>query len=228
MKHYQVEVFTSGDGSHTLYCLDIDEFYHSRYGALGESRKVYVQYGLLEAINRRKLRQVKLIELGLGTGLNVLATGEFLLQHPEVEVIYYALEPFPLPEEVLKQLNYIHIVPPQVAGCFAAIHTCLWNEPTCILPNLQLIKLPYCWEEATFPSESFDVVYYDAFAPEKQPEVWLPSNFEKAHRWLVPKGILTTYCSKSAVLKTLRAVGFQVEKLPNFPFKREVTRAVKI
>lgn len=227
MKHPDVRLVVSSDGSHTLYRTDIDEFYHSRYGALGESRLVYVQYGLAEAVVRYGLGRVRLLELGLGTGLNVLATIEFLLQHPEVEVMYHALEPLPLSPEILAALNYAEHLPDSAAAYFDAIHGVAWEAPQPILPNLQLVKSAATWQQAEFEAESFDVIFYDAFAPEKQPEIWEQPNFERAFRWLKSGGILTTYCSKSAVIRTMKAVGFQVEKLSGRPFKREVTRAVK-
>lgn len=228
MKHPEVQLIVSSDGSHTLYRPDIGEFYHSRYGALGESRQVYARYGLQEAVNRHALRQVRVLELGFGTGLNVLATIEFLLQHPEIEVVYTALEPMPLAHEVLQQLNYTEQLPPAVAAYFDTIHTTAWETPQMILPNLQLIKSEKSWQQADFTEDSFNVIFYDAFAPEKQPELWEQPNFELAFRWLTQGGILTTYCSKSVVIRTLKAVGFQVEKLSGRPFKREVTRAVKM
>jgi tRNA U34 5-methylaminomethyl-2-thiouridine-forming methyltransferase MnmC len=227
MKHPEVQLIVSSDGSHTLYRPDIGEFYHSRYGALGESRQVYVRYGLEEAINRQVLRQVRVLELGFGTGLNVLAVIEFLLQHPEIKVIYTTLEPLPLAQDVLAQLNYTKQLPDAVAAYFDKIHATPWETPQPILPNLQLIKSEKGWQEAAFAEGCFDVIFYDAFAPEKQPELWEQPNFELAFRWLANGGILTTYCSKSAVIRTLKAIGFQVEKLSGRPFKREVTRAVK-
>ncbi len=227
MKHPEVQLIVSSDGSHTLYRPDIGEFYHSRYGALGESRQVYVRYGLEEAISRCALRQVRVLELGFGTGLNVLAVIEFLLQHPEIEVSYTTLEPLPLAQNVLAQLNYTEQLPDAVAAYFDKIHAAAWETPQQILPNLQLIKSEKGWQEAAFAADSFDVIFYDAFAPEKQPELWEKPNFELAFQWLAKGGILTTYCSKSVVIHSLKAIGFQVEKLSGRPFKREVTRAVK-
>lgn len=236
MKHPEVQLIVSSDGSHTLYRPDIGEFYHSRYGALGESRQVYVRYGLEQAISRHAPLhaplqvplQVRVLELGFGTGLNVLAVIEFLLEHPEIEVIYTTLEPLPLAQDVLAQLNYTEQLPDLVAAYFDKIHTAAWEIPEAILPNLQLIKSEQGWQEADFAASSFDVIFYDAFAPEKQPELWEQPNFELAFQWLTNGGILTTYCSKSIVIRTLKAVGFQIEKLSGRPFKREVTRAAKM
>jgi tRNA U34 5-methylaminomethyl-2-thiouridine-forming methyltransferase MnmC len=225
MKHPEVQLIVSSDGSHTLYRPDIGEFYHSRYGALGESRQVYVRYGLEEAVSRYSLRQVRVLELGFGTGLNVLAVIEFLLQHPNIEVVYHTLEPLPLADEVVAQLNYTEQLPNVVAAYFDTIHSATWETPQQILPNLQLIKSATGWQEASYEAGSFDVIFYDAFAPEKQPELWEQPNVERAFQWLKTGGILTTYCSKSVVIRTLKAVGFQVEKLSGRPFKREVTRA---
>jgi tRNA U34 5-methylaminomethyl-2-thiouridine-forming methyltransferase MnmC len=228
MKHPEVQLIVSSDGSHTLYRPDIGEFYHSRYGALGESRQVYVRYGLEEAISRYSLQQVRVLELGFGTGLNMLAVIEFLLKHPQIEVIYHTLEPLPLAQDVLAQLNYTEQLPEAVAVYFDKIHVAAWETPQAILPNLQLIKSDKGWQEADFSAGSFNVIFYDAFAPEKQPELWEQPNFERAFQWLTNGGILTTYCSKSVVIRTLKVVGFQVEKLSGRPFKREVTRAVKM
>ncbi|MCS7018876.1 MAG: tRNA (5-methylaminomethyl-2-thiouridine)(34)-methyltransferase MnmD [Cytophagales bacterium] len=228
MKHLEVQIVLSADGSHTLYRPDIDEFYHSRYGALGESRQVYAQYGLAEAISRYQLQQVQVLELGFGTGLNVLAVVELLQQRPEIQVVYHSLEPFPLPPEVLQQLNYTEQLPVQVAAYFDVIHQVAWETPQPILPNLQLVKSEKSWQQASFAAESFDVIFYDAFAPEKQPELWEPPHFERAFCWLKNGGILTTYCSKSAVIRTMKTVGFHIEKLSGRPFKREVTRATKM
>ncbi|WP_448519362.1 tRNA (5-methylaminomethyl-2-thiouridine)(34)-methyltransferase MnmD [Rhodoflexus sp.] len=228
MKHPEVQLIVSSDGSHTLYRPDIGEFYHSRYGALGESRQVYVRYGLEEAIQRHSLRQVRVLELGFGTGLNALAVIEFLSQHPEIEVVYHTLEPLPLAEDVLAQLNYTEQLPDAVAAYFGKIHAADWETPQQILPNLQLIKSATGWQEANYGAGSFDVIFYDAFAPEKQPELWEQPNFELAFRWLTKGGILTTYCSKSVVIRTMKAVGFQIEKLSGRPFKREVVRAIKM
>lgn len=215
---------TTADGSHTLLRPDLNETYHSTQGALEEALHVYVRAGLHVAqIARRDLR---ILEIGFGTGLNALLTLLDRRLSPDTTA-YVSVEPNPLPLELVARLNYPNVIPNLDAlNLFAALHDAPWNSVATVLNRFRLRKIRGRVQHADLGGP-FDLVYFDAFAPDKQPEMWTTDVFTKIHGVMNDDGVLVTYCAKGEVKRTLKSVGFEVETLPGFGGKREMTRAWK-
>lgn len=220
----------TADGSHTVRMPSMQTTYHSRFGAIQESRHIFIESGFRH-YTREKNGPVHIFEMGFGTGLNALLT---LLANEEKSesgagsVWYETIDAFPLNENIAAQLNYGERLSGMEAGKWcAALHRCDWNTPVAITPGFTLMKRVVLLENYD-PEQLFDIVYFDAFDPETQPELWTVNIFSRLFRSMAPGGILVTYSSKVSVQRALRAAGFTVEKLPGPPGKREILRAHKI
>ena len=219
-------IITTKDGSHSLFSEKYDEIYHSGNGAIQESAHVFVHSGFEYALQAfgNKLR---IFEVGFGTGLNALLT-VIEAKKQEIDVYYETIEQYPVPIEVVKELNYTAILenekyrPP-----FHSMHLSNWNTENSISPYFLFKKNQADFLNFEMPTGAFHLIYFDAFAPENQPEMWTVEVIKKLNQALVPSGILVSYCSKSAFRKTLAEAGFMVEKLPGPPGKREMVRAHK-
>lgn len=222
--HKEIEI--TADGSATVYIPELDEHYHSVKGALAESKHVYVDCGF----RRCDKLSVRLLEIGFGTGLNAVLTA---LNCENKTVEYISLELYPLDVEIVRKMRYGELLAcsghESANEIFGRIHSSVWGEPTVITPRFSLKKIK-C--DLTDPClqlpENTDVVYFDAFAPEKQPEMWSEDVFMRIYRAMSEDGILTTYCAKGEIRRRLQSVGFRVERLSGPPAgKREILRAVK-
>ena len=207
----------TADGSPTLFLPERNEHYHSINGAVQESRHVYIEAGFNQCFKN----PVHVLELGMGTGLNVLLTAMEAEQRG-IQVIYTALEKYPLLDEMVEKLHYFT----EKDEWFQKIHSLEWEKVLALTPFFSLQKI--CTDFHDFPySEKYDVVYYDAFAPDKQAEVWSQELFDRLFNALHPAGILTTYCAKGDIRRMMRQSGFSVERIPGPPGKREMLRARK-
>lgn len=202
------ELQLTADGSHTIAIPDMNVTYHSTHGAIRESMHVFIQAGL-QAL---QLPAVRIFEMGFGTGLNALLT----MQHADIPVYYYAVEQYPLTAEEVEGLSYGN-----------ELHAYPWDEDVEINERFTLHKAHVSLLSVQ-PEQEFDLIYYDAFAPGAQPELWTREVFEKLYGMLAAGGILVTYCSKGDVRRAMLAAGFKVEKLAGPPGKREMLRAKKV
>jgi tRNA U34 5-methylaminomethyl-2-thiouridine-forming methyltransferase MnmC len=171
--------------------------------------------------------EVSVLEIGFGTGLNALLTC-ITARAKQVRVTYHALEKFPVDLVLVEKLNYTSQLPdvPDAERLFAGIHQASWNETTILHPFFYLHKIQD--DLADFqPDFKYDLVFFDAFAPEKQPEMWTQDIFNRLYKNLGPEGLLTTYCVKGTVKRMLKSAGFRIEKLPGPPGKREMLRGTK-
>jgi len=212
---------TTADGSHTLFLPEINEHYHSVNGAIQESNHVYIEAGFKQC----RKSEIHVLEMGFGTGLNALLTA-LEAENQKIKVVYTGLEKFPLSQEIIDQLNYSEI--PVIAGStrnplFQTIHQTEWGKSEAISPHFFLEKIQTDFRDFDF-SDKYDVVYYDAFAPDKQPEVWSQALFDKVFSAMNPRGILTTYCAKGNIRRMMQQAGFSVERIPGPPGKREMLR----
>jgi tRNA U34 5-methylaminomethyl-2-thiouridine-forming methyltransferase MnmC len=186
---------------------------------------VFIRNGLAYAAETRK--ELTILEVGFGTGLNALLTLMNAIEN-KLHVTYYAVEKYPVDIRLAGNLNYPSMLSPKQdpERMFASIQGAAWNEITAIHPCFQLCKIT---EDITAfqPVFTYNLVYYDAFAPEKQPEMWTPAVFDKLYSHMSDGGVLTTYCVKGDVKRMLTHAGFTVEKLPGPPGKREMLRARK-
>lgn len=223
-----LQIQQTDDGSHTLYWPEKNEHYHSVHGSVQEARKVYVETALVPAMDAcmsAGTDTVQVFEMGLGTALNACLT----LQEAEkrhMKVAYTAIEAFPLPEDVWRRLNY-----PQALGIesrvFEAFHRQAFDaREHALSPYFSLTKIQAEMQAAVLPGKRFHAVYYDAFAPSVQPELWEPGIFVKLRQACTTPCFLGTYCAQGRFRRNLRSAGFAVESLPGPKGKREITRGI--
>ena len=198
--------------------------YHSTHGAIQESQHIYIREGFRHLAPGKE--PVHIFEMGMGTGLNVILT---LLEAERVSrpVIYETIEAFPLEPDHLAALNYCTLLNrPDLQNSFEAIHSSPWEEPVRLSHSFTFYKAEKNLLDCTLRQPA-GLVYFDAFAPDVQPELWSRPVFEKLYTQLLPGALLLTYCSKGEVRRSMLAAGFQVTKLPGPPGKKEILRATK-
>ncbi|MCB9359809.1 MAG: tRNA (5-methylaminomethyl-2-thiouridine)(34)-methyltransferase MnmD [Flavobacteriales bacterium] len=217
----KIEIKLTKDNSHTLFIPVLNETYHSKHGAIQEANHVFIDAGL----KFFSAKQLSVLEVGFGTGLNTLLTNIYAEQNT-VWVDYIGVELHPLKKEIIEQLNYVDLIAKATEEQFSNIHNQKWNESSQVSKHFNLTKLNQSIAELEDVNK-YDVIFFDAFGPEVQPEMWSNSIFKKMYSSLKEKGILVTFCAKGSVKRTLKEVGFTVENLPGPPGKREMTRAVK-
>lgn len=223
MSEENIQPKLTKDGSHTLYTSTYDEHYHSLHGALQESMHVFIESGLRTW--ETSSEEMKVFEMGLGTGLNALLTS--LEDYPK-PIHYVAVEAIPLGWEQVEELNYpLEIRHEEAVSYHQKIHQSPWGEDVQIHPYFTLQKVEGKLEEIDFAADYFDVFYFDAFAPDTQPELWTEEIFRKLYSWAKPGAIWVTYSAKGQVRRNLIAAGWEVEKIPGPPGKREMLRARK-
>jgi len=216
---------TTSDGSHTLFLPELNEHYHSTFGALQEAKLVFIQNGLHYL--QPCLKEINLLEVGFGTGLNALLT-VLEAKKQQRKINYVAIEPFPLQKEVINTLNFPEqIGGPEAEGYFNKLHTANWGQASFLSDYFILNKIEAKLQEITLKQQQFHLIYFDAFGPDVQPEMWTEEVFAKLYDCLNFDGVLVTYSCKGSVKRALLAAGFLIEKLPGPEGKREVLRAVK-
>lgn len=213
----------TADGSHTIQIDDLQVTYHSKHGAIQESQHVFIDAGIAYLHQMNHLSELRILEMGFGTGLNALLTAIFSAQM-DMRIHYHSIEAFPLTMDEVSSLNYGHLL--QQESVFSQLHTAEWNVATTIHPKFELYK-HHCKLNAFTTEEKFNLVYYDAFAPTAQPELWTVEVFQQLYQCLATGGILVTYCSKGVVRRAMEAAGFRVTKLQGPPGKREMVRAFR-
>ncbi len=200
----------------------MNEGYHSTHGALAESMHIFIQAGFREI----RANPVHILEIGFGTGLNAFLT-LCEAQNVQKQVFYETIEAFPIAKEIYEKLNYPQLISHSSSENFQKLHELPWNQWDRIDTDFSFRKWHTKIEEFEFAQNQFDIVYFDAFAPQFQPELWSVGVFEEMHKALKPNGILVTYCCKGEVKRDLKSVGFTIEKLPGPKGKREILRAWK-
>lgn len=218
------DIFATQDGSHSILSRNFGVPYHSKYGAIQESQHVFIHHGLNYRL-REMERPLHVLEFGFGTGLNAYLT-YLIAEKQEKEIHYLGIEAYPLTPGVVTELNYPAQLA-QPAAPFLGIHQCPWDKPKQFGDFFFFRKIHDRIEQVQL-TKTFDVLYFDAFAPTSQPELWDIPVLEKAFSLLNPGGVLVTYCANGAFKRNLKAVDFKVEALPGPPGKREMTRAVKV
>ncbi len=218
------ELIETEDGSTSLYVPDMDETYHSKHGAWTESSHIFIQHGF----NFVEKNEVSILEIGFGTGLNALLTAHEACEK-NTQVSFHTLEAYPVGKELVIQLNFekeFNRIYPGKPCFFKQIHDVnweSWNEiHSCFSIYKEQVKLQE-WE----PKQKYDLIYFDAFAPEKQSNMWSGEIFQQMFDVLKEGGVLTTYCAKGIVKRMLKAAGFTVKNYPGPPGKREITVAFK-
>jgi tRNA U34 5-methylaminomethyl-2-thiouridine-forming methyltransferase MnmC len=216
------------DGSHTIAIPELNVTYHSKHGAIQESMHVFIKEGLqflLKNLNA-KAETINILEVGFGTGLNAWLSLNEAIKHNQ-KMFYQTIEPYPLSIDKAEKLNYPSIFNTDFEKYFLNLHTCEWNKEILIHPLFLFEKLAASLQSFT-TNKKFHLIYFDAFDPNVQPELWAEQIFIKLFKMLLNNGILVTYSSKGIVRRAMLAAGFSVEKLKGPPGKREIIRAIKV
>lgn len=219
----QREIIETNDGSKTIRIIDLDENYHSHHGALQEANHVFIQYGLDYFKDKKNL---SIFEMGFGTGLNAFLTAIETI-HSDKKIEYTGIEAYPVSEEEVHLLGYNQLMGAEFSELYDKIHSVEWGSLQEITQNFKLHKIVNKIESVELKANFFDLIYYDAFGPRAQDEMWTVELFQKMFNSLRVGGVLVTYCAKGQVKRNLKEVGFKIEALPGPPGKREMTRAFK-
>jgi tRNA U34 5-methylaminomethyl-2-thiouridine-forming methyltransferase MnmC len=213
------EIFITADGSTSIHLPEWDEQYHSRHGAIQEAYHVFIRSGL-----DLFQGELTILEIGFGTGLNAFIT---LLEAEsrKLNIDYIGVEAYPVAIDEVAKLNYPKELNAK-ANLFTDLHEAPWNEKVSITTNFSLDKKQIHFENIAIKNQ-FDLIYFDAFGARLQPELWTEVIFERMYRALKSQGYLVTYSAKGSVRRAMQAVGFEVERLPGPPGKREMLRARK-
>lgn len=223
MQKFKREIRLTEDGSKTIYLPELDENYHSTHGALQEARHVFIQHGF-HFIDKAEFT---ILEIGFGTGLNALLTA-IECEKSGKKVTYHGLEAFPVETEILDAMDYANAIQDANAQqLYDKIHQFPFGEFHNINSTFDLLKIEEKLEQFEPLDNHFDLIYFDAFGPRAQADMWQISHFQKLYNALKPGGVLVTYCAKGQVKRDLKSVGFSLEALPGPPGKREMTRGIK-
>lgn len=215
---------TTGDGSSTLYHPEVGEHYHSKHGALQESRHVFLHAGLEFFLQKEHSTQAAVLEVGFGTGLNFLLTADYA-DAKGIDLRYCGIEAYPLPDDLIFRTGYANFVNAGVWDNFQAYYRQAQAGEVAVTESIRLSIATQ--KVLAFRSEQqFDIIYFDAFAAVHQPEMWTEETLAHVCSFLRPGGVFVTYAITGNLKRTMKALGFQVEKAPGAPGKREMLRAV--
>jgi tRNA U34 5-methylaminomethyl-2-thiouridine-forming methyltransferase MnmC len=221
------KLILTSDGSHSIEIPDMQVTYHSVHGAIQESMHIFIQAGLHHYWRYAAAGLTRIFEMGMGTGLNALLTMSEA-DKTRQPVFYQAIELYPLENAQVKELNYCtQLNRPDLQLAFEKLHSEEWDKDIILSPYFTFRKLRASFVNTSI-TEKYNLVYYDAFAPAAQPELWTKEIFEKLYAMLLPGGSLVTYCSKGDVRRAMQQAGFHVQKIPGPPGKREMQRATKL
>lgn len=221
-----IEFLITSDGSHSLRNTEIDETYHSSHGAIQESQHIFMEFGWRQRQHSiLESDTLQILEIGFGTGLNALLC-QVEAEKQKQKTIFTTIELYPLMYEQYSKLNF----PQQLKisnDAFYQLHQADWEQKVKISPYFSIYKKRA--DFATYiPEDNYDLIIFDAFSPEKQPELWSEERFKVIYAHCLPGAVLTTYCAKGMVRRAMQAAGFRVERLPGPPGKRQILRATKI
>ncbi len=217
----KLEIIKTADGSHTLYVPELNEHYHSIHGAIQESKHIFIQEGFYQN-NKNSLN---ILEVGYGTGLNALLTW-IEAKKSGKKIRYLTIESFPLNPSIIKNLNYPEKLGYSSGRIFRLLHEAPWEEEFKISRFFTLLKIRADIKNHDLPG-AFDLVYYDAFGPDKQPEMWTPEIFKKIYKTMNTNAVFVTYTAKGKVRRTLQETGLDVSLIPGPLGKRHMIRGRK-
>lgn len=216
-----ISIIETLDGSPTLYNSGVGDHYHSVNGALGESRHIFINAGLLSI----PLKNIDLLEIGFGTGLNALLSA-LEAENRHLNIKYTTIEKYPLAPSVTGKLKYGRLISEEAEVIEQGIHDAPWNVTVAVTERFTIEKIEADLLEWT-PDTSFDILFYDAFAPDMQPEMWSGDIIRKIAKKVRPGGLFVTYSSRGALKRELQSAGFRVDHPAGPTGKREFTRAQK-
>jgi len=217
------EIVQTEDGSHTLFVPELNENYHSIHGARQEAEHIFIKEALQFASQLKT--HLNVLEIGFGTGLNAYLTLLFAQKH-DIHIRYFGIEKYPIQEKEYSLLNYAEN-DGQFYSDFLQLHQAAWENEARIHDSFLLKKEQADFRKMQLPVDFFDVVYFDAFGPDVQADLWSEEVFRIIYQSMKSGGVLTTYSVKGVVRRAMKSVGFKVEKIPGPPGKREMSRAIK-
>lgn len=219
-----IKIINTSDGSQSLFIKSLNETYHSTHGALNESRHVFIDNGLNDWFSHSNKKQIRILEVGFGTGLNALLTWAYAKSYSDIQIDYLTLEPFPLKPEVYHELTYHSLIPEIAQSELLSLHQSDFGHKN-DYGNFCFRK--ECITLQSFREDQLDLIYFDAFAPNKQMEMWNLEVFESLFDQLNTGGVLVTYCAQGQFKRNLKKAGFIVQTLPGPPGKKEMVRAIR-
>ncbi|MBK0378291.1 tRNA (5-methylaminomethyl-2-thiouridine)(34)-methyltransferase MnmD [Mucilaginibacter segetis] len=222
-----LQLIITADGSNTIYNSIVGENYHSRNGALQESKHVFVHSGLMHFINMQlsSISSIKVLEVGFGTGLNFLLTTDICTEK-QIKMLYTGIEAYPLNNNLISNTGYEQYISKPVWDKFLSVYSLSLTKPVALnsFCDLEVIPVPLADFDTT---ESYDVIYFDAFASTRQPEMWDEKAITHTLAFLKPGGVFVTYAITGNLKRIIKTLGLKVEKVPGAPGKREMLRATK-
>ncbi len=216
------EIIITSDGSTTIHIPEWNEQYHSKHGAIQEAYHVFIKHGL-QLFSKEN---VAILEIGFGTGLNAFIT---FLEHKkqELTIDYTGVEAYPISAKELEQLNYVTALKAtEQQSIFDEMHACSWEQKIAINSSFSLEKQQLLFDKIS-AKNCYNLIYFDAFGARVQPDLWTEAIFKIMFDSLKENGVLVTYSAKGSVRRAMQTVGFEVERLPGPPGKREMLRAIK-
>ena len=216
------EIIQTNDGSTSIYLPELNETYHSKFGAIQEANHVFLKNGL----SLFEGKPISILEIGFGTGLNTLITFNKALESNQ-KIHYVGVEAYPVTIEEASKMNYAAEINPELETIYKKIHESSWETTINLNENFTFQKRNQLFQDIV-DIEVFDLIYFDAFGFEVQPELWSQSIFNSMFKALKNDGILVTYACRSVIKNNMIAAGFSIEKLPGAPGKREMLRAKKV
>lgn len=221
------KIIKTADGSVTIHLPEWDEHYHSKHGAIQEAKHVFIDTGLDWYLQNHDLKEISILEIGFGTGLNAFITA-LEAEKRNLKISYSGVEAYPVSMKEAQEMNYAEELSAQdQLPVFLKMHEVAWGEEAVITSHLKLTKRQIKFEEIK-DSEKHHLVYFDAFGARVQPSLWTEEIFKIMYDALLPTGTLVTYSAKGSARRAMQAVGFEVSRLPGPPGKREMLRAVKL
>ncbi len=218
----ELEIINTSDGSHTLRNNELNETYHSVHGAIQESQYVFIRHGLQYYHETTNATEISVLEIGFGTGLNAFLTAQYAAEH-HVHVRFTSLETYPLQKELWTRLNYAG----EERHLFEALHAAPWDSEVPVTPFFAIEKRNESLQHVAL-NGFFDVVFFDAFAPSVQPEMWTHDILKKTTDLLAEGGVFVTYSAKGQLKRDLRSMGLRIEALPGPVGKREMVRSLRV
>lgn len=223
----EIRLIETQDGSHSLYNPDLNETYHSFHGAIQESQHVFIRMGLHYYLDLHQSNKVKILEIGFGTGLNAILTYKDLTKK-KIKTWYDTLEPFPIEENIWSKLNYIEKLGfNDIEDVYKNMHTCRVDTITELSEGFLFTKYKSKLEEITLHANHYDVVLFDAFAPNKQPDLWKLEQLQKVVASMKVGAVLVTYCAQGQFKRDIKEAGLEIETLSGPPGKKEMVRGIK-
>lgn len=218
----RLEIKQTADGSNTIYLPELNENYHSFHGAIQEANHVFIKNGLEQFVSKS---EISIFELGFGTGLNALLTNLWA-ERNKVKIQYTSIEAFPVPIDICKKMDYPSQLDHSSSEVYSKLVDAEWEQLVSLSKHFSIHKIKSSIQEWS-NIHNFDLIYFDAFGPRAQPEMWDLPILEKMFNLLRENGILVTYCAQGQFRRNLKSLGFKVESLPGPPGKREMTIAIK-